>query len=79
MEVQAVPAAAAALGDIWVPADMAEVIIGPDQGHVLRQLQPPVVQRQHFFVGNEGLERLLSLFLPKDILQYLPLIPNDLT
>ncbi|MNC00133.1 hypothetical protein D3C75_474530 [compost metagenome] len=44
VEVEPVPAAAAAFGCRRITAHMPKVIIRPDQGQILRQLQPLVIQ-----------------------------------
>ncbi|MNI38342.1 hypothetical protein D3C73_924750 [compost metagenome] len=79
MVVQTVPAAAAAFRFIRITPHMAEIIVRPNQRDIIRQFQTLVIERQHFFVRNEGLQRRLPLFLAQHILQQLPLILDNLS
>ncbi len=57
---------------------MAKVIIDPDQRHILRHIQPRIIQVQNLLIGNKCLHHIFCPFLPQYLLQYLPLVPEYL-
>ena len=71
--VKSVPAAALFLLFRRITADIAVVVVGPYQRHVLRHLKPRVVQLQYLLVGDEGHHGIV----PQGVLQDFPLIPDD--
>ncbi|MNP75776.1 hypothetical protein D3C76_1728900 [compost metagenome] len=57
---------------------MPEIIVGPDQSHVLGQLQALVIQLQHLFIRDEGFQRIVCFLLPQHNRQDLLLVPDHL-
>src|SRR5690606_23636426 len=62
----------------WQAADIAKVVVGPQQRNIVRHTHATLVKALHFFVQRPHLWHAFYRLVVEGFEQYLPLISNDL-